>query len=146
MLEIAENHAAAGDQAVASEHRRLFESMPKGLRHELAQNRKKERHHWSGVGLATRAERVGFVGHRIMYRGVSWDAHALALGRLPFKQVGEDHYELTMHRRLSDKDANSIARVARLLLRAIWARFSHDLTGAVRPLSAPAPDSKPWAP
>lgn len=133
LQEIAENHAAASDHIVATEHRRLFESMPKAIRHELAKNRKKERHHWSGVGLATRAERIGFVGHRIMYRGVSWDAHALALGRLPMKQIGEDHHELTMHRRLSDKDANTLARVARSLLRAVWARFSRDLTGALRP-------------
>lgn len=143
LLEIAENYRAAGDpgREVAREHQRLYETVPRKIRGELAANRKKVKNHWSGVGLPTRAKAVGFIGHEIIYRGLSWDAHALALGRISFESKG-DSKVLSIHRSLADKDAESIARMARACLRHAWARFSHEFFGSPIQLSAPAPYSR----
>jgi hypothetical protein len=144
LLEIAENYRAAGapGREVAHEHQRLYETVTKEIRRELAANRKKVKNHWSGVGLPTRAQAVGFIGHEIMYRSLSWDAHALALGRISFESKG-DSKVLNIHRSLADKEAETIARMARACLRHAWARFSNEFFGSPIPLSAPAPDPRP---
>jgi hypothetical protein len=141
LLEMAEAYREAGAREVSREHQRLYDKMPKDLRRALAATRKKVKNHWSGVSLTTRSERVGFKGHRIMYRGTSWEAHALALGRLPLRTTGEDSQELTMNRRLSEVDAENIAKISRQCLRQTWARFSTEVIGSPIPLSGAPPDT-----
>lgn len=145
--EIGENYATIGGSpqaaAIAKEHRRIYNSMPAALRRELAANRKRERNHWSGVGLKTRAKRIGVVGHEALYKGMSWEVHTTALGRLSFEKKEGDLHLLQLHRILSEQDAQGAARLARTFLRGAWSAFSREFIGEVLPLSAPPPPLGP---